>query len=678
LCFRSDKGIGILEESSVDAICVGEGDGAFVNILEIIERNGKLRECRGIVFRDKEGRVVDSGDGPLLEDLDLLPFADFSDFQLAYYKKKMIPTSIGRGCINRCIFCSEWERFPKYRCRSALNVYNEIKYQKEKYPYIEEVILNDSLVNGNIKVLDELCNLLIENETNIKWGGQAIIRREMSLEFLKKMKKAGCYYLSYGVESGSDDILRLMRKTFTSALASKVIRETREAGLDESFNIIVGFPGEDEEKFNETANFVKNNLEYVNLVLISPLYLSQELARDKEKWEIVLPDNGGWDGWATEDKINNEEIRFDRLKVLRDIVRDKLLIDFDIELGYYLKEGDRLFKEEYKKEAASFYLKARVINKDKNFEHIIEEKIKSCYPNRITFSWDIHYKCNFRCPYCWFYKEWVNLGRRSLNLNPDEWMSHWRRIHDKYGECKIDIGGGEPFIYPNFIELVTKLSSLHYLKVMTNLSGDIERFAKEINPGRVELDLNFHILFIEAEAVIKKATILKNSGFKGRVCYLAYPPQMKHIPFLNKQFKDAGLNFTLAAFFGEYDGRKYPKAYTQEEKELIRPYLGDIDRLTYHLNGQSRRGKLCNAGYLYANIKGDGSITRCSTVFNEPFANITEDNFRLLDFPQPCSSESGYCPCNEWAFLLVKDNDRDVINIIIELHILVRFILSKK
>lgn len=276
------------------------------------------------------------------------------------------------------------------------------------------------------------------------------------------------------------------------------------------------------------------------------------------------------------------------------------------------------------------------------------------YNNKIRFAWDIHYNCNFRCPYCWFYKEWARLGKRNLTLSPDEWMLHWRKIYDKYGETKIEIVGGEPFIYPNFIELVKKLSSIHLIKITTNLSGNIEHFVKEINPQRVELDLNFHILFIDLETVIKKTIILKKSGFKGGVCYLAYPPQMHKIKYLSERFQKEGINFALAAFWGEYNGKNYPFAYTQEEKEMMQPFLGDIDRITYHLNGQSPKGKLCNAGCTYADIQADGNVVRCAPLGNKSIGNITDERFCLLERPLPCEAE--ICPCNEYDNLIIEKN----------------------
>ena len=267
----------------------------------------------------------------------------------------------------------------------------------------------------------------------------------------------------------------------------------------------------------------------------------------------------------------------------------------------------------------------------------------------IKFSWDIHYRCNFRCPYCWFYKEWAKMSSRNVYLSPDEWMVHWKRIYDRYGEVKIEIVGGEPFIYPHFIELIKKLSDIHLIKITTNLSGDIERFVKEISPEMVSLDLNYHLFFIDLETAIKKAQLLNNSGFKSGICFLAYPPQMKQIDRLSKVFKDAGINFALAAFWGEHEGKKYPESYTPEEREMMRPYLGDVDRLSYHLNAKSPRGKLCNAGYKYASIQGDGNVVRCGPLADKSIGNILNEDFKLYEKPFSC--ESDLCPCNEYESL---------------------------
>jgi len=296
--------------------------------------------------------------------------------------------------------------------------------------------------------------------------------------------------------------------------------------------------------------------------------------------------------------------------------------------------------------------------KDVRDENRVDTELEIIDSNRdIYFTWDIHYKCNFRCPYCWFFKKWARLSERSICLVPDEWLQHWMRIYDKYGSVRIEITGGEPFIYPGFIELVKKLSSIHAIKITTNMSCDTGIFIKEINPERVSLDLNFHPLFIDLDNFLAKAIVLKNTGFNFGVCYLAYPPQMGKIDMLKRRFEEVGIAFSLAAFWGQYRGMKYPDSYTEEQIEFMKPYLGDINRLTYHLNTKSPRGKLCNAGYKYADIQADGNIVRCAPLGEKSIGNILDKKFKLLDKPIPC--EADFCPCNEYENI-IEDNKLDI------------------
>jgi hypothetical protein len=121
-----------------------------------------------------------------------------------------------------------------------------------------------------------------------------------------------------------------------------------------------------------------------------------------------------------------------------------------------------------------------------------------------------------------------------------------------------------------------------------------------------------------------------------------------------KRFEEAGINFALAAFWGTYQNRRYPESYTEEERGLIRPFLGDIDRIVYHLNADSPKGKLCNAGHKYAVVQADGNVVRCGQLADKFIGNIMDENFRLFEKPLPCEAES--CPCNEYVNLIENES----------------------
>jgi molybdenum cofactor biosynthesis enzyme MoaA len=73
---------------------------------------------------------------------------------------------------------------------------------------------------------------------------------------------------------------------------------------------------------------------------------------------------------------------------------------------------------------------------------------------KVTFTWEIHWDCNYRCPYCWYHGQWEQLKPRNVYPDFEKTLSVWKRIYDMYGECNLEIVGGEPSIYPNFGRLI--------------------------------------------------------------------------------------------------------------------------------------------------------------------------------------------------------------------------------
>ena len=170
-----------------------------------------------------------------------------------------------RGCINQCVFCNEGRFWGFYRARSGENIFGEVVSHSQKYK-ISHFTFHDSLMNGNLKQMEAFCELIIERGLDISWDGQGLIRGDVTPPLLKKFRKAGCHSISYGMESGSDKVLRLMRKGFTRDIAERVIRDTHQAGISVTLNFMFGFPGEGEKEFNDTLDFIKRNREYISEV----------------------------------------------------------------------------------------------------------------------------------------------------------------------------------------------------------------------------------------------------------------------------------------------------------------------------------------------------------------------------------------------------------------------------
>lgn len=366
-----------LQKAYIDAICLQEGEIAFLDLLRQLGEKNELGFCQGFAYRDKSGGIIHCGKKELIQDLDKLPFADFSGFNLREYDSKTLPISTSRGCIYRCAFCNEAPIWGRYRNRSAKNIYNEIVYQLKSSPGIENFFFNDSLINGNIGILNELADLIIMGKLKINWGGQGRIREEMNPQFLKKLKKAGFSYVSYGLESGSQYILDKMQKKLYLETAEVVIRNTHRLGIRTTINIIVGFPSETEKGVLETADFIKRNIKFMNSVYFHPLVVmpGSLLWEKKESFNIKIPEINGLNLWYSGNNDNNFGIRLERIEFYKSLLKNKFVSNISM-FNYYLTLGDEYCGKNKFNEAQVLYLKAKNASNDSSKINLVNDKIK--------------------------------------------------------------------------------------------------------------------------------------------------------------------------------------------------------------------------------------------------------------------------------------------------------------
>ena len=229
---------GSLPLSCADHIVIGEGEKALERLLT---ETGSEKE---ISFLQ-------------LDSLDFFP--RYSEFNLpSYIRKKAMPLLFSRGCINRCSFCSERLLFKGYRCKDPGILLEEILYHVHRNS-ISWFTFYDSMINGDLKKLDEGVDLLLKSGRRISWDAQIGIRPDMPEELLEKMKRSGCVNLFVGLESGSAVLLEKMRKNFTPDQASLFLRKLNNAGLQNEISLILDFPGEEEKDFDDTLRFLKTN-----------------------------------------------------------------------------------------------------------------------------------------------------------------------------------------------------------------------------------------------------------------------------------------------------------------------------------------------------------------------------------------------------------------------------------
>ncbi|MBF0120362.1 MAG: B12-binding domain-containing radical SAM protein [Desulfobacterales bacterium] len=190
-----------------------------------------------------------------IQDLDIIPFLDFTGFDMNNYKP-IIPLLSSRGCIRRCFFCSECTLYKKFRRHSVDYICRQIEKIIKEYK-INHFSFQDSLFNSDIEWIREFCFNI--KKFNIKWEAQMIIRNDMDEELLKLIKESGAINIFVGFESGSDSVLKSMRKGFDTNTARLFFNRLNKSQINFEISVIVGYPDETEDDFKETLGFLKEN-----------------------------------------------------------------------------------------------------------------------------------------------------------------------------------------------------------------------------------------------------------------------------------------------------------------------------------------------------------------------------------------------------------------------------------
>ncbi len=261
----------VLKDNNVDAIVHGEGEETFLELVKYIENKQEYAGVRGISFRDKQGLIVNNPGRPFIADLDTIPFParhllDMSlylDNKPGFYTMRAPSATMitSRGCPNACIYCtiqSVWGN-RKWRGRSAQNVVNEIEMLHKEYG-IKEIYWMDDSAGTSKQRLAEICKEILRRKLDIKWTmPNGIAHWFLDEETLSLMKKAGCYRITFGIESGNPRTRAFLGKPFPLEQAKRMIRFANSIGMWTISTFIIGFPFETEEAIMDTIDFACNS-----------------------------------------------------------------------------------------------------------------------------------------------------------------------------------------------------------------------------------------------------------------------------------------------------------------------------------------------------------------------------------------------------------------------------------
>jgi len=285
----------VLQNPHVDFVVRGEGEQIMTELVDQLHSpNPDFYSIDGLSFKEDE-RIINNRIRKVVKDIDTLPYP--ARHRLLYadqlpdilYKTIQGDIMTSRGCPYACTFCAANVAWGgrSARMRSAEEVVKEVLYQKERYG-VQRFMFWDDLFTVKRKRVIEICNLFIEKKANISW--MCYIRVDtIDHELMTLMKQAGCIRVEVGVESGSNRVLKAMKKGITVEQTHKAAAILNDVGIDWTMLLMIGVPGETKEDMAATMELLNLSPNKVVFSVFSP-YAGTAL-HDKLKKEGRLSDD---------------------------------------------------------------------------------------------------------------------------------------------------------------------------------------------------------------------------------------------------------------------------------------------------------------------------------------------------------------------------------------------------
>lgn len=249
----------------IDFVCVGEGEHTMVLLVEALSNHKSLSVIDGLAFRDKQGQIIVNQPRKPQADLDSLPvparhLLPMNRYRLTISRIKtqsFCPTLIiARGCPYNCLFCSH--TFGQtFRPHSIKRILSELDELITKYK-INQVNFEADTLTINRNYILNLCQAMIDSGLSKKLGWTCTSRVDtVDEEVLRAMKTAGCWEISYGIESGVQRLLDSINKLITIKQIERIISLTKKIGISVRGFFMIGLPSETIAESWQTINFAK-------------------------------------------------------------------------------------------------------------------------------------------------------------------------------------------------------------------------------------------------------------------------------------------------------------------------------------------------------------------------------------------------------------------------------------
>ncbi len=285
-----------LEEcDELDAVVLEEGEYTMRELTENLSRGRSLRGVKGAIVREG-GEIISNPKRPFIKNLDELPFPDMDLAELKRYRpsygqvmnEPALQVISSRGCINACLYCFRMMGKKLIRFRSPENVADEIEYYVEKYGAKDIKFWDECFTLDKERVLG-ICDEILTRGLRVNWWISA--RADyVDKEMLRMMKRAGCWCINFGVESGVQKNLDVLRKNLTVEQIRTAVKSAHAAGIKTFTTYILGIPGETFDEGLKTIDLaIELNSFITEFFPLSP-FPGTDLWNDADKYGEILRD----------------------------------------------------------------------------------------------------------------------------------------------------------------------------------------------------------------------------------------------------------------------------------------------------------------------------------------------------------------------------------------------------
>lgn len=262
---------------------------------------------------------------------------------------------------------------------------------------------------------------------------------------------------------------------------------------------------------------------------------------------------------------------------------------------------------------------------------------------RINFRATDRFACNYNCSYC-------GLRFHSAQLLNErdfvEIMNIWSNLASLEDKISVKININGELFFSNYgymiVQYISSLQNVAICEINTNASliplNELTKYR-----DKIRFNCSFHPEFIAIDSFIENLLKVKQKGFKFFANTMAIPGKIEDLHLIFKRFKNDGIRLKLTGLNGGYNGKEYPRAYNDFERNTIRMYMDSDEEYKLIIDWESVENELCFAGCDMINIFLDGSIKRCFYDNLGTVSDLVNGRLKLKENPYFCNNK--ICGC---------------------------------